>query len=148
MSEERGETLLELLVAVTILGVVVVALVGGLRTSVLMSDLHRKQATAGAVVRDYAEAIEASVGTGGYVACATTASYVAPTGFSPPAGFTRSVVAGSMRYWNGTAWQPTCGTDSGLQRLTIAVTSTDGRADERLTIVVRKPCRVVDALCA
>jgi prepilin-type N-terminal cleavage/methylation domain-containing protein len=41
-----GETLVELLVAMSILGVAVVALVSGIGTSVLVSDVHRKEATA------------------------------------------------------------------------------------------------------
>jgi type II secretory pathway pseudopilin PulG len=56
-----GETLVELLVAMSILGVAVVALVSGIGTSVLVSDVHRKEATAGAVVRTYGEAIAAAV---------------------------------------------------------------------------------------
>ena len=47
---ERGESLLELMISVTILGVAVVAVVAGLGTAVLVSDAHRKQATAGAEI--------------------------------------------------------------------------------------------------
>jgi hypothetical protein len=51
-ANDRGETLLEVLIAVVIIGVAIVAIIGGLVTSVLMSDVHRKQATAGSAVRD------------------------------------------------------------------------------------------------
>ena len=52
-----------------------------------------------------------------------------------------------MRYWGATGWQTGCSADTGLQRLTIQVASDDGRAAEQLTVVVRKPCRLSDALC-
>jgi type II secretory pathway pseudopilin PulG len=145
--DDRGESLLEVLIAVTIMGIALVAIVGGLATSILVSDIHRRQATAGAYAHDYAEAIENAVAGGGYVACSTPASYASPAGFTVPAGYSKSVVAGSMRYWNGT-WQSACGTDAGLQQLTVQVASDDGRAAERVVVVLRKPCRLTDPLCA
>ena len=86
-----GESLLELLVAVVIMGIAVVAIVGGLFSGVLMSDIHRKQTTAGSTLRDYAEAVEAAVAASPstYTACATTATYASPSGFSTPAGYTK-----------------------------------------------------------
>jgi type II secretory pathway pseudopilin PulG len=148
LADDRGESLLEVLVAVSIMGVAMVAIVGSLVTGILVSDVHRKQATAGAAVRDYGEAIENAVAGGGYVPCATAASYASPAGFVIPAGYSKSVVAGSMRYWNGSGWQTGCTTDIGLQQLTLQVASTDGRASERIVLVLRRPCRLSDPLCA
>jgi len=147
-TSERGESLVEVLIAVAIMGIAVVAIMGGLTTSVLVSDVHRKQTTAGTVVRAYAEAIEHSVADGNYVACAPAGSYASPAGFTVPSGYPKSVVAGSMRYWNGTAWQTSCSTDSGVQRLQIQVASDDGRATETVMVVLRKPCRLGDAPCS
>jgi Tfp pilus assembly protein PilV len=144
-TDERGETLLEVLLAVAIMGVAVVAIMAGLSTSVLMSDIHRKQATTAATVRAYAEAIQHSVADGKYVACAGPSSYAVPAGFDAPDGYAATVVGGSLRYWNGTGWQVSCGTDSGLQRLDIQVSS--DRATERLQIIIRKPCRIGDSPC-
>lgn len=144
-SSERGETLLEVLLAVAIMGIAVVAIMAGLSTSVLMSDIHRKQATTAATVRAYAEAIQHTVADGNYIACAGPSAYATPDGFAAPAGYAATVVGGSMRYWNGTAWQSSCGADAGLQRLDIEVSS--DRASERLRIVVRKPCRIGDDPC-
>jgi type II secretory pathway pseudopilin PulG len=146
VQRDRGETLLELLIAVAIMGIALVAVIGGIGTSILMSDIHHKQAAAGAAVRDYAEAVQNKVALGGYVACASAATYGSPAGFSVPAGYTKSVVAGSMRYWDGSAWQTTC-PDKGLQRLTVQVASDDGRASEQVVVVVSKPCRLSDPLC-
>jgi prepilin-type N-terminal cleavage/methylation domain-containing protein len=147
---DRGETLVELLVALSIMGIAVVAIVGGLGTSVMMSDIHRKQATAGAYVRDYGEAIQNMVAATGYATCATATTYQSPPGFAVPPHYTASVV--DVRYWVDLPaghpptlvagdWQPTCSADSGLQRLTVQVESEDHRAREQLVVVVRKPCK-------
>lgn len=135
--DERGESLLELLMAVSIMGIALVAIVGGLVASILMTDIHRKQATAGMYVRDYAEAIANEVAAPeGYQNCAAASTY--GSGFTATDGFTPSVV--SVQYWDGSTWQPECATDSGLQQLTLQVRSQDSRATERVVIVVRKPC--------
>ena len=138
---ERGETLLELLIALTIMGITVVAVIGGLVTTITVSDVHRKQSTAGAAVRDYAENVEKFVAGAGYTACATPSSYapgVSGIDFTPPAGYAASAVA--VRYWSGTAWVASPCADIGLQELTVQVASSDARATERLVLVLRKPC--------
>ena len=141
---DRGESLLELLIALAIMSIAVVAVVGGLLTSIVASDIHRKQSTAGAAVRDYAENVEKYVAGTGYTTCASPSSYgpgtVGYTGV--PTGFAASAVA--VRYWTGTGWNGACTgpTDFGLQELTIQVASSDTRASERLVLVLRKPCGV------
>ena len=146
---DRGETLLELVVAVMIMSIALVAVVSSVGVGILVSDIHRKQATAGAYVRDFAETIQNAVAGGGYVECAGTASYGSPAGFTPPSGYTNSVLA--VKYWNGTGWQPGCATDTGLQQLTLEVRSDDTRTaaqvTERLVVVLRKPCRPADPAC-
>jgi len=138
---QAGETLLELLMAVTIMGIALVAIVGGLVTTILVSDTHRKQAAAGAFARDYGAAIQNVVATGGYKPCNAT-GYVAD--LDTP-GYTRSIK--SVAYWNGTGWQAGCGSDTGLQKVTVVVKSNDNRASEQLDVVLRKPCRISDPTC-
>ncbi|SDP25402.1 hypothetical protein SAMN04515671_3430 [Nakamurella panacisegetis] len=136
---ERGESLIELLVALTLLGLAVVAIVSGLATGVVLSDVHRKEATAGAEVRSFAEMIDKTVagGGGGYVACATTGTYT--SGYVPPAGYLSAVTA--VAYWTGTTWSSTCSApDTGLQKLSLKISSNDGRASETLDLIIRKPC--------
>jgi type II secretory pathway pseudopilin PulG len=136
---DRGETLLELLIAMAIMSIAVVAIIGGLLASVTVSDIHRKQSTAGAAVRDYAESVEKYVAGTGYTACAAPSAYAPGTvGFTVPAGYTAGGV--TVRYWSGTAWVASPCSDIGLQELTVQVASSDTRATERLVLMLRKPC--------
>ena len=144
---DRGESLLELLMAVVIMCVTIVAIVGGLATSIIVSDMHRKQATAGAYARDYAETVEAWVAAGHYDGSAAPNYAPATVGFTAPTGFTAS--AQSVRCWNtgGSSWQA-CGTDVGLQQVAVQVRSADGRTTEQVVVVVRKRCGLSDPQCA
>jgi prepilin-type N-terminal cleavage/methylation domain-containing protein len=145
----RGETLVELLVAMSILGVAVVALVSGIGTSVLVSDVHRKEATAGAVVRTYGEAIQAAVdasATGYDTTCAGVSAYQSPAGFVAPSGFTAKVTA--ISYWNGSAFVSTCSAGVAVQKLSLLASSTDNRAKESLDLIIRLPCRATDPACS
>jgi type II secretory pathway pseudopilin PulG len=148
--DDRGETLVELMVALVIMATAVVALVGGVATSVKASDIHRKQAKSQAYLRAFAEAVETSVANypTGYVECgaSTTPTATYQSAFTLPAAdqtaYQRTVVDVSV--WNrATSTYTKCPAsgDAGVQRLTLNVSSQDGRASETLVIVVRKPCR-------
>jgi prepilin-type N-terminal cleavage/methylation domain-containing protein len=130
---EAGLTLVEVLLAVAILGIGVVAVVGGMMTSIKSSDMERRAADGQTALRAYAEAVAGAT----YAACAT--SYAA-TGFAAPAEFTASM---SVSYWNAasSSFGSTCtaATDSGLQKVALTVAATDGRATETLSIAKRKP---------
>lgn len=125
---ERGETLLELIVAMGILGVAVVAIASGIAVSVAASRSHRDQANAGTYLHNYAEQVMSS-----YTGCGASApSLPAKTGFQAPVL--------SIKYWTGTAFGPdTCTTDPGLQQVTIKLTSSDTRVSQSLIVIVRKP---------
>jgi type II secretory pathway pseudopilin PulG len=147
LERDAGATLVELIVAIAILSIAIVAIVGGLGTSVIVSDMHRKQATAGTAVRDFGEAVVASP----YVeSCGAAASYA--DAFAAPAGFTRSVTR--VARWNATTklfvadTATGCAADTGVQKVSLSVASTDGRATESLDVVIRKPCRVGEPLCS
>jgi len=126
---EAGFTLVELLLAVGILGISGVALIGGMMTSIQVSDLGRRQAEGQGEVRAYAEAVAGTA----YANCASSYS----TSYSPPPGYTATM---AVAYWDGTsAFTSTCGTDKGLQRVTLTVAATDGRGSETVAIAKRKP---------
>jgi len=143
--EDAGETLIEVIVSIAILAVIAVAIGSALTVSVLISDVHRKQATAGAYVRSYGEAIQATVAqTNGYVRCATASAYSSPANFTLPSSYVASVT--KVEYLASIttgAWQGTCPAagDLGAQRLSLRVTSygtnVSNQATESLSIVVR-----------
>ncbi|TCJ31215.1 type II secretion system protein [Nocardioides jejuensis] len=141
---EGGETLIELLVTIVILGLAGVAVMAGLELSVKTSDLGRKQANGGSYVRSLAEAIQDAANTsGGYKSCAAANAYLSSAvknAAGLPAGYTATQTAAVV--YNGTAWA-SCGTDDGSQRLTLNVTSPGAgshQASESLTVIIRKPC--------
>jgi prepilin-type N-terminal cleavage/methylation domain-containing protein len=149
---DRGDTLIELLVAVVVMGIAVVAVSGGIAVSIRLSDVHRKQAQAGAYIRDFAEAVENAVQASptGYVACAGAGTY--DTYYTVPSAAFTVPAPSPVRYWDGSSFGTTCGTDIGVQELTLRIESTDNLVSEKLVIIIRKPCRPVfdfplDAIC-
>ncbi len=115
----QGETLLELLITVTIMGGAIVAVLGGIAVAVNSSDQQKKDVGVEVVLRDYAEAIKAAP----YNGCAAPSSinYSAPTGFQTLAA---PVVTGCYDTTNDTWCTGSC-TDHGLVRLRITVTTSD-----------------------
>jgi len=143
LSDERGETLLELVIAILILGVLVVAIGSGVVVSVKVSGIHRDQSTAGAFLHNYAESIQSSYQTCGSAATPTYGSVVSAyaSGLATPTGFNAPVA--SVKFW-----QSTPGTfvtnggacpaaDPGLQQVTFTLNSKDGLVTESLNVVVR-----------
>ncbi len=164
-SNDEGETLIELIIAVAIMGIAVVAIVGGIATALLMSDIHRKQATAGSCVQNYAEAVAAYVATDSTASKANFAASATPD-YSPSAvGFTASTgqlpcdvrsddatsqparfvatMTPPVLCWNGTGFSNSCpaatADNHAVQRVTLRVASADLRASESLVVVVSKP---------
>lgn len=114
IGSEAGASLIEVLVAVTIMGVIFVAVLGGLTTAILASDMHRKQATAETLLRSFAETVK-----GG--------TYDADCDYSAPVDpdYPHSI---------------TCEEESpGLQRIELEVKSSDERAIETVEILKRDP---------
>ena len=125
---DTGSSLVDILMAVAIMGVAMVSIVGGMMTASTSANVSRQTAEAQQLTRTYAESVAADA----YTACAT--SYAA-TGFSLPAGFARTTV---ITYWNGTSFASACpATDSGLQRVSVTVTSSDNQAVDSLLFTKR-----------
>lgn len=138
--DDRGETLIELVVAIAILGIAAVAILGGLMVSAQTSTVHRNSATGGAYVRSFAEAIQADVDQNGYRSCANAAAVYAGVPVPDlPAPYTKAVTA--VQSWSGSAWVA-CTAD-GIQRLDLKVTTPGDsvhKAEETLTVILRQPC--------
>lgn len=145
---DAGETLIELVVAIAVMGIAAVAILGGMMLSIRTSVMHRNDATGGAYVRSFAEAVQSDVDTNGYKSCANAASGYAGVAVPDlPAGYIKSVTA--VQSWNGSVWGA-CTAD-GIQRLNLKVTTTgdnDHKADETLTVVLRQPCNGGGAVMA
>lgn len=139
---EQGETLLELVVAIVILGVCVVAIGSGIAMSVEISNIHRKQAIAQEYLHNYAETLQDG---SHYTACPAAPNYAAglpvPPDGGPWLGFSQKAIA----YWSPGAagsgsgsFVSSCPTpDSGLQEVTLELKSKDGLVDETLVFAVR-----------
>lgn len=144
---DAGATLIEVLVALSILSIAAVAILAGVEMSIKTSDMHRKQSTGGAYVRNYAEAVQSYVADDNYVPCADAGAYAAAViGFDVPSGYTATQEASVPLRGDGSA-NGCPGGDTGVQRVTLQVRSDDGRSTEELTIVLREPCAPGDTSC-
>jgi hypothetical protein len=160
--DDRGETLVELMVTLVVLSTAVIALVIGIGAAVNVSDIHRKQATAGAYVRDFADSVEsyvtgsATVATG-YTPCTTATITTYQSVYTIPDPTHYAATVAGLAYWdtstNPPSWKdyaagcPSNG-DSGVERVSLNVATVgDNRASETLTIVIRQPCRPKDPAC-
>jgi type II secretory pathway pseudopilin PulG len=124
---EAGETLVELLVAIAILSVAIIVIVGGLGNAIFASNVHRNHATAGAVARNAAEALQDRT-----LAWNVSGSYTV----SGSNGVSVSVTA---KCWNGDspATFAACPNGGrGLQALT--VTASGNRVSESVTVLKRR----------
>jgi type II secretory pathway pseudopilin PulG len=127
---DNGETLIEVLAAIIILGTAIAALLAGLGSAVLNSSRHRDLATGNALLRGYAEAVKQST-RAGYVNCATTYN-VSSTSYTLPAGWAVPT--------NAVAVPAGCSgaNDPGTQQVTITIV-TPKNVSQSLDIWVRKP---------
>ena len=83
---ERGTSLIEIILAIVIMGVVSSALMAAISTSANGSAAHRNLVTGDAVLRNYAEAVKTAVRTNCPSVGTWTATYPNPPGL--PTGFT------------------------------------------------------------
>jgi type II secretory pathway pseudopilin PulG len=123
--DESGESLVEIVIAIVIIGFVVSAYLASLATSSTSSKTHRDLVTADAVLRDYAEATKGAV-RASCIGGATTyaVSYSSPSGFTP-----LTPTPGSTR---------TCPSTTAVSLVHLAVTLPNGSV-RALDIDVRAP---------
>jgi type II secretory pathway pseudopilin PulG len=134
LQEDRGESLIELILAIGILGICVLAIGSSIALSVKTSAIHRKQATADAFLHNYAETLQSS-----YALCNAGAPPNYVSGLATPGGFNSPSAA--VAFWNpGTAtFGAACpATDAGLQQVKLTLASANGLVSESLVVVLRK----------
>jgi type II secretory pathway pseudopilin PulG len=152
-SSEAGESLVELMITIAIMGVAMVAVLGGIWTSIRVADYHRKTANADVVLRNFAEVLQASSGAYQYIPCATLSgalAYPPYTPLAPNSGYAATIT--KIEYLTGynasdqPTWQVStsgcpAGGDRGAQRLTLKsdgpVSDPKVRGVETVTIVKR-----------
>ena len=136
---ESGDTLVEVLMAVVIMGIAFVGLLAGLGTAIRLSATHRGQSSADVVLVSAAESVKSQT----YVPCPglTTSSYNPTLGVTLPSGWSASnVTITSVKGWNGSAFGTFPATDLDLQLITIRATSPDNQASvETVDVVKRDP---------
>ncbi len=135
---EAGETLLEILVAMTIMAIVVVGIVGALATTVLGSHVHRSQASSNAVLVSAMEAIKSTDFDWSNVDCSKNAAdrrtayenrartVTMPSGWNSTLLTVTSISYESVTV-SGVSFGSTCTTGLNRQLVTLQLTSPDGR---------------------
>jgi len=146
-SKERGETLIETMITVILLGLLATGIVSAFATNIRVSAFDAGLSGSETVLRSYAEAWDRQT----YAPCTSPGSTVNPYGSTQPAdftatsGYTASVTA--VTFWDGNdpsgspaVFQPGCPAtgDTGLQSMTLKVLPSSGPS-QTLTITKRKP---------
>jgi type II secretory pathway pseudopilin PulG len=129
--DERGETLVELLITIIVIGIGLVAVVGMLGSTIVASDAHQSMADAEVIVRDYADAVKANASvaktSAQYMRCPDANWFKTGVSYAPPTS-TWHVDVTNVEYWipgtfpNGTfqgrpacvdLMEPACGLPDG-----------------------------------
>ena len=126
----RGSTLIELLIATSIMGTAVIALLTGTTTLFGTSTINRQAATAGIVARDYAEALSAATSQTASWCSTTPAGNPYSVSFTPPSGYSVAAVYNACPTNNASTPQ--------VQTVTITATAPSG-ATEVVKTIVRAP---------
>jgi prepilin-type N-terminal cleavage/methylation domain-containing protein len=124
---DRGDTLIEILMAVVLIGVIFSGFVIALETNSTTSSEHRNLVTADALLRDYAEATKAAVRHDCNVASPTT--YATTT----------TSVAGIRFNSASTPAGQNCPAPTTVQRVDLTVTVLPNGPSRTLSIDVRTP---------
>jgi type II secretory pathway pseudopilin PulG len=134
---EAGDSLVEVLLAVVIIGITAVSLMAGFATSISASAEHRDLVTLDTILRSYAESATYQIQQASsplFVSCGTTyfPTFTIPTGTT---GYTVGI--SSVSYWNGSAFTGSCTAGSTApQQITASATGPANTSDSLNFIVV------------
>jgi type II secretory pathway pseudopilin PulG len=131
---ERGDTLVEVIVSVVILGIVTAGLLAAMTTTVASSTISRNQANAEAVLTSVAEALRDPMAYPYHC----PANYEVTTIPNLPTGWTVTVTPDEE--WDGNGgFQQVCTVPALMQKLSITVRSPDGALSWSREIVKGAP---------
>lgn len=150
VSRERGDTYIELLMAMVIIAFAAVAILGALTTSLAESAQHRSLAVDETLVKSYLETAKNVIelqSSPKFAPCAPNTTYdpmvMSAFGSSNvPQGY--SIKITQVQYWNGSGFgpmsgcQPTNFPNAGIQQIT--ATASNSQSAMSLTTIVRDPC--------
>lgn len=142
LAGEGGFGLIEMLIAMAVIGIAFVALLSGMATTSASAALHRTQAVAELELRRYAELVDAEpFSASGYTRVAegdpsknTSPGYV---GFDILSSAVYPFVAVAPTCVSAASVTTPCAAGVRTQIVTIGVQTTDGRVDEKIEIVKR-----------
>jgi type II secretory pathway pseudopilin PulG len=140
--DDRGETLIELLVSITIMGITTAAIIGAVFTVAISSNVHRNQVTVLNQLRTSAEIVNRAE-SADFFDCAVPFQ-VAMTADMPWYSVANTVFVQSVTYWDAasSSFTSTCN-HLGLLRVTLEIDQPRQgvRAyTQTLDVVVRRPC--------
>ncbi len=143
---DAGESLLELIITIMIMGIAIPAVVGAVLAAVGSSSQDRRQVQAQQLLTSWSESIADATTDSTYNAgnCQPPSFYetgaFAPA-TAPPAGFNVAVV--EVKYWTAGAFDPACANDEGVRQLRLHVT-VDAALYPSFSmdryVIVRRPC--------
>ncbi len=130
--DDRGDTLIEVLIALSIMGVLVAAVITGFLSAAQNQRLTRSLSRAETLTRTYAAGLQADATT--YASCSP--AYLPTT----TDGYT--VKVSDIAYWvkdsSPAAFAASCGAEgANVQRLTVSVTDSTGAEVMRTEVVLR-----------
>jgi Tfp pilus assembly protein PilE len=150
LRSQRGETYIELIVSTALLGILGVAMIVALSSTIIVSHADRGFAGTETVLRSYAT----TLGRRPYKACTAgsgTSPYSASDlAFTAPSGYNTSVTSVKFLLDKNaadisapSAFGTTCpssasGGDQGVQQLTLKAARTDGSVSQTLNVLLRK----------
>ncbi len=133
---DAGETLIELLISVMLLGLAVITMLGGLLVLTASSVFYEDETQVQNGLYDWASTVAAMP----YTDCVTAGAVPGPPDL--PAKYTATVT--SVEYWNGSAFTATCpSSDTGVARLGLRIGAPLAGYpgfSKSLVVVIRKPC--------
>lgn len=153
---DAGDSLVELLVAISILGVSGTGLIGAVLMVTSASAMHTQVSTSDAVLRSWAAYFDSNP----YVECARPRDLdnpPEPTGWTGRApawtrsidGVTYEATIADVDYWHAasTSFRNACGDDAGLQRVTLSVAAPGAglpATSSEMVLTLRNPCSTTD----
>lgn len=134
---ERGDTLIEVLIALAVVAVAATALIGGVLTSITASSAHRSLAVNDADLKSYAEAAQNQIQRQAsplFADCATSYTVTPP---SMPAGYTVAITG--IEYWSGSAFTSTCQAGQNAPQLITLTATSPTQVHTAMSFAVRNP---------